>query len=52
MTCDSVGSTLDFQLDSMLSSSLPVELQEGYQGLEVEGAGVEAFKEYRIAKKA
>ena len=35
----------------MLSSSLPVELQEGYRGFEVEGVGVEAFQEYRIAKR-
>jgi hypothetical protein len=35
----------------MLSSSLPVELQEGFRGLEVEGVSVEVFKEYRIARR-
>jgi hypothetical protein len=35
----------------MLSLLLSIELQEGYQRLEVKGVSVEAFQEYRIAKR-
>jgi hypothetical protein len=48
MTTGSVDSILDPQPDSTLSSSLPVEFQEGYQGLEVEEVCVEACKESRL----
>jgi hypothetical protein len=49
MTYDSVDSIPDSQLDSTLSSSLPVELQEGCQGLEVEEVCVEACKWLRFS---